>query len=180
MTAPVLDSLESPDPGCGRETVLADGRAVVLRELTADDASTLLTAIEHADPGDLRLRFMGAPPPADLLISRLRTADGVHDYALGAFDPTGRLVGVAQFDRLDDNPSAEFAIEVASDWRRVGLGTCLLTRLADVARGLGITRFTATYYADNLAVRRLLRTSHRVVASGVEQGEGYSVLDLTS
>jgi len=39
----------------------------------------------------------------------------------------------------------------------VGLGTSMLQRLADIAHELGLTQLTATYYADNMAIRRLLR-----------------------
>jgi RimJ/RimL family protein N-acetyltransferase len=179
MTAAPLMRPPASEPS-SRPVVLADGRQVVVRTLGSGDATALETALERASRDDLRRRFLGTPPPVDVLVDRLRTADGVHDYAVGAFDDAGRLVAVAQFDRLDDAPSAELGIEVAEDWQRAGLGTCMLERLLDVARRLGITRLTATYYADNLAVRRLLRRSGRVVASGIEQGEGYSVLDLTS
>lgn len=161
-------------------TRLADGACVTIRRLGIDDGPALQAALDNADPMDLRRRFMGMPPPSSVILDRLRRADGVHDYALGAFTETGRLVGVAQFDRADDAPSAEFAIEVASDWQRRGLGGRLLERLTTVARGLGIARFTATYYADNLPVRRLLHDSGHVVASGFDQGEGYAVLDLTA
>lgn len=161
-------------------TRLADGACVVIRRLEESDGPALTAALETADPMDLRRRFMGMPPPASVLLNRLRTADGVHDYALGAFTDTGRLVGVAQFDRADDAPTAEFAIEVATDWQRRGLGSRLLERLAVIACELGITRFTATYYADNLPVRRLLHDSGHVIASGFDQGEGYAVLDLTA
>jgi acetyltransferase len=158
--------------------VLADGRQVEVRVLGPQDAPALTAAVEHADPMDLRRRFMGSPPPASVLVRFLRAADNVHDLAVGAFDPTGRLVGVAQFDRTDDRPAAEFAIEVAADWQRLGLGRRLLQELAEHARAVGIERFSATYYADNLAVRRLLQRSGLVVASGIDQGEGYALLDL--
>lgn len=161
-------------------TRLADGSTVVVRRLVADDGPALAAAIEHADPMDLRRRFMGMPPPTPVILDRLGRADGVHDYALGAFTDTGRLVAVAQFDRVDEGPVAEFAIEVASDWQRRGLGNRMLERLSSVARSLGIQRFTATYYADNLPVRRLLHDSGHVIASGFDQGEGYAVLDLTA
>src|SRR5581483_9369884 len=100
-------------------------------------------------PWDLRRRFMGVPPPVSFLVKQLMRMDGVHDLAVGAFDETGRIVGIAQFDRLDDRPQAEVAIEVAKDWQRDSLGTELLTALADRARAQGIETFTATYYADN-------------------------------
>jgi GNAT superfamily N-acetyltransferase len=161
-------------------TRLADGSRVVIRRLETEDGPALQAALDSADPMDLRRRFMGMPPPSSVILDRLRRADGVHDYALGAFTEAGRLVGVAQFDRADDAPVAEFAIEVASDWQRRGLGRRLLDRLATIARSIGIDRFTATYYADNLPVRRLLHDTGHVVASGFDQGEGYAVLDLTA
>ena len=159
-------------------TVLADGRRVTIRTLGAQDADALVAALRHADPMDLRRRFMGVPPPASYLVKQLRRADGVHDLVLGAFDETGRLVGVAQFDRVDERPTAEVAIEVAKDWQHDGLGFALLHRLADLARERGIHEFTATYYADNIAIRRLLRDIGHVVTSGYEHGEGHMQLSL--
>ena len=161
-------------------TRLRDDSEVTLRRLEASDGPALEAALERADPMDLRRRFMGMAPPVSVILGRLRRADGVHDYALGAFTDAGRLVAVAQFDRADDAPTAEFAIEVARDFQRRGLGRQMLERLATVARALGVTRFTATYYADNIPVRRLLNDSGHVVAAGFDQGEGYAVLDLTA
>jgi RimJ/RimL family protein N-acetyltransferase len=135
---------------------LTDGRRVVIRPLSATDV----------------------PPPTGAPLDRLRTPRGVHDCALGAFTDDGLLVGVARFDRLDDEPSAEITVDVAADWQRRGLGTRMLERLAEAARGAGITQFTSRYYADNVPMRRLLHGSGRVVASMVEQGEGFAVLDF--
>lgn len=159
-------------------TVLADGRVVTIRRMTSADGAALVAAMQRADPMDLRKRFMGTPPPSSYLLRQLERADGLHDLALGAFTDDGRLVGVAQFDRLDDEPTAEVAIEVAHDWQRDGLGVALLTRLVCEARACGIHEFTASYYADNVAIRRLLRDVAHVVASGYECGEGYMRLSL--
>ena len=157
---------------------LADGREATIRPLGHDDGPALAAAFRRADPWDLRRRFMGMPPPVSWLLRQLDRADGVHDLPIGAFTDEGRLVGVAQFDRPDDGPRAEVAIEVAKDWQNLGLGTKLLTRLAEMARERGVHEFTATYYADNIAIRRLLREVGRVVDSGFDSGEGYARLDL--
>lgn len=154
-------------------TRLADGRRVLIRPLNGYDADALVAAVRRADPMDLRRRFMGVAPPTSYLVEQLKHADGVHDFVLGAFDQSSRLVGVAQFDRPDEEPTAEVAIEVAKDWQHDGLGVALLSRLALVARALGIHEFTATYYADNLAIKRLLRDVGHVVTSGYESGEGH-------
>jgi RimJ/RimL family protein N-acetyltransferase len=159
-------------------TRLPDGRAVTIRPLDASDADALVAAVEKADPMDLRRRFMGVPPPAWFLVKQLMRADGVHDLVLGAFDGAGRLVGVAQFDRPDDEPTAEVAIEIAKDWQHDGLGTAMLTALAECARERGVHEFTATYFADNLPIRRLLHDIGHVVTSGYESGEGHMRLSL--
>jgi RimJ/RimL family protein N-acetyltransferase len=160
------------------ETALRDGHRVTIRLLNACDADALVTALRRADPTDLRRRFRGVPPPVSLLIRQLERADGVHDVALGAFDEHGRLVAVAQFDRPDDRPTAEVAIEVAHDWQHRGLGVELLGRLADLARQRGMHEFTATYFADNIAIQRLLRDVGHVVTSRYESGEGHMQLSL--
>ena len=157
---------------------LDDGREVRIRRLTPADEPALRTALLHADPVDLRRRFLGPPPPVSTIVRLLHRADGVHDLALGAFDERDRLVGVVQFDRLDDEPSAEIAIELATGWQHHGLGRRMLDALADEARAVGITRLTASYYAENLPVRRLLHHTGRVIESGISAGEGHAVLDI--
>jgi RimJ/RimL family protein N-acetyltransferase len=161
-----------------RRERLDDGREVLIRRLTAADEPVLRSALTHADPMDLRKRFLGPPPPTSTIVRQLRRVDDVHDLALGAFDTAGQLVGVAQFDRLDDQPVAEFAIELGTAWQRHGLGRIMLDALADEARAVGITRLTASYYADNIPVRRLIHHTGRVIESGIRAGEGYAVLDL--
>lgn len=155
-----------------------DGRVVIVRTLTSADAPELAAFLDDADADDLRRRFMGQPPPRGFLLSRLCAADGFHDLVIGAFDGSGRLVAVAQFDRDGDGPVAEVAIEVARDWQRHRLGTQLMLRLGELAHERGITTFTATYFADNVGIRRLLRDTGRLVSTDVTIGEGFSRLDL--
>jgi len=159
-------------------TVLADGRSVTIRRLTPEDGPALAAAMERADRSDLRKRFMGSPPPTSYLLAQLRRADGVHDLPLGAFADDGRLVGVAQFDRPDDRPSAEVAIEIAHDWQHQGLGIAMLRRLADEARSRGIHEFTATYFQDNTSILRLLRDIGDMVLVDVDGCEGAARLSL--
>ena len=157
---------------------LPDGREVTVRELLGGDAPALVAALEAADPVDLRRRFMGGTPPMSMLIARLKAADGVHNLALGAFADDGELVGVAQFDRADDGPVAEIAVEVATGWQNQGLGTAMLARLAVVARERGVHHFTATFNADNLPLRRLLRDVAPLVHTSYADGEGIVDMDL--
>ena len=157
---------------------LTDGRSVALRALTVADTDALIEAVHHADSFDLRRRFMG-PPPSDHVLARLlQDLDGIHDCAVGAFDAEGRLVGVAQFDRRDDGPAAEFAIEVATGWQRCGLGLALLHRLGVLAAAQRITSFTAVYLADNTPIIRLMRSTGCVRWLGTECGTSEAELDI--
>jgi RimJ/RimL family protein N-acetyltransferase len=159
-------------------TTLPDGRMATIRALTGDDADALAVAVQHADSRDLRRRFMGSPPPIAVLLDRLRAADGVHDAGLGAFDPAGRLIGVAQFDRWDDEPEAELAIEVARDWQRVGLGGVLLHELCRMADCCGISRLTAVYFADNMAIIQLLHSTGHCRWISTASGASTAELDV--
>jgi GNAT superfamily N-acetyltransferase len=157
---------------------LRDGRVAVIRQLTIADASALSEAIERADRFDLRRRFMGAPPPTHVLLRLLAGADGVHDAALGAFDVDGRLVAVAQFDRRDDRPCADVAVEVAKDWQNCGLGHELSVRITALAISRGIEIFTVSYLADNDAVARMVRSTGRSSRLVIKAGQATVTVDL--
>jgi len=84
-----------------------------------------------------------------------------HDHeALVAIEPASRHgLGVARYVRSSDDPrEAEFAVAVADDWQRRGLGTALLGALAARAREEGITRFTGLVQAENRSMQALLQT----------------------
>jgi GNAT superfamily N-acetyltransferase len=157
---------------------LRDGRAISIRQMDSRDAGALRDAVERADDFDLYRRFMGRPPPTNVLVQLLAASDGVHDAVLGAFGIDGRLVGVAQFDRSDDEPIAELAIEVAGDWQRCGLGTVMLRELAIMADVRGITALTAVYFADNAALIHLLHSTTASRWTGSAANESRAKLDV--
>jgi RimJ/RimL family protein N-acetyltransferase len=72
--------------------------------------------------------------------------------------PVRRLIGVARFVRLPDEPdTAEAAIVVADEWHGRGVGSKLAGALAARARGRGIRRFTARMATDNGPALRLMQ-----------------------
>lgn len=157
---------------------LSDGRRIRLRPLTAADAVALADAIHAADSFDLYRRFMGRPPATHVLVRLLSAVDGIHDAVLGAFDGDERLIGVAQFDRADDESSAELAIEVATRWKRCGLGTAMLRELSAMAAARGITRLTADYFTDNVPLIRLLHATGASRAIGASDGASTAELNV--
>jgi acetyltransferase len=74
----------------------------------------------------------------------------IHDAAV---DQPTTLVAEARYIRSADSESAEFALVVADNWRRIGLGTSLTRNLARHARLAGVRRLCGDVLEDNKAMR---------------------------
>jgi GNAT superfamily N-acetyltransferase len=147
---------------------LSDGRKVRICPIVPSDAPELAEAIRTADSETLRARFLGAPPPlTDAVLARLTEVDYVTRFALIAHSK-GRGVAIARYaaeqPAEDGSVTAEVAVAVAPEWRRVGLATVLIEELGRRALECGITNFSALYSAGNRPVAELARQgSARVV-----------------
>jgi len=143
---------------------LQNGAHVAIRAIRPDDAQRLQDAYERLSPQSRYQRFLGLKPHlSEGDVHYLVEVDGLGHVALVAtpIDDPDTIIAVGRFIRLRDEPhSAEFAIVVADQFHRQGLGRELLARLRDRARRRGIERFTATVFADNVAIHRLLRGLH--------------------
>jgi RimJ/RimL family protein N-acetyltransferase len=138
---------------------LRDGARIRVRPIEPDDKPVLQRGFERLSQDTVYKRFLSpltALRPMDLVY--LTEVDHHDHEALIAFDePTGDPVGVARYVRSAADPaSAEFAITVVDDWQRRGVGTELMSRLAERARAEGVRRFTALLLAENREMRGLL------------------------
>jgi acetyltransferase len=156
---------------------LPGGQVLTIRPLETADEDEVREAFRTADPFDLHRRFMGCSPPIETILRYLNRADGLHALAIGAFSAEGRLVGLAQFDRPGDGPTAEFALEVAHEYQRKGLGGELLADLEERAQRVGVHRLTATFYADNFPIRQLLGHTGQLQSTSYDCGEGAACLN---
>jgi RimJ/RimL family protein N-acetyltransferase len=138
---------------------LRSGREVAIRPIRSDDAGRLEASHALLSPDTRYRRFLGAKPHlTDAELRYLTEVDGRDHVALiaTAVDDPELILGVGRFIRDADDPStAEFAIVVGDPYQGEGLGTELITRLADAAIERDISRFTATVLADNEPVHRL-------------------------
>ncbi|KPC61823.1 GNAT family N-acetyltransferase [Streptomyces chattanoogensis] len=149
--------------------LLADGSTVRSRPACPEDRGRVLRLYDEMSLDNLRSRFFAAGrrsggQAADRLCGP--PAPGHRTLVAVQGD---RLVGVAEYETLDDPCSAETALAVADDFHHRGVGTLLLERLVHTAREKGITAFTADVLADNH-----LSTAGVVVQSG---GVGIAFLD---
>ena len=140
---------------------LRSGLQVLIRPIRPGDEPALQAAHDRLSARTKYLRFLAPKPHLNDGETRyLVQVDGHDHVALVAtpVDAPDRIVAVARFVRLPEDPqTAEFAIVVGDALQHEGLGTQLMSALADAAGEHGITRFRATVLAENLAMHRLIR-----------------------
>ncbi len=141
---------------------LPDGQLVLIRPIRPDDKAMLADGLRHLSETSVQRRFLSPKPRLSRSELRYLTeVDGKSHVALVAEypgEPVRRLIAVARYVRLPEDPhAAEAAIVVGDDWQGRGLGSLLAEQLAEHARVNGIERFTATMASDNEPAHRLLR-----------------------
>jgi RimJ/RimL family protein N-acetyltransferase len=159
---------------------------ILVRPIRADDKRMLEDGLRHLSDESVQRRFLTLKRSFSRRELRYLTEVNGRDHvALVAEypgDPVRRLIAVARFVRLADDPTtAEVAIVVADDWHRRGVGSELAEQLAVEARHAGIARFTATIDSQNVAAQRLMRrlTTH-LEQSHAGHGVSELVLDLAA
>ena len=150
---------------------LADGGRILVRPLLPSDRDELAQRYIELSPEARRLRFFNAPDHLSTrLLDYLMDVEGPDHCALvaQAIDDDDRPgVGLARYVRSRDDPGvAEAAVTVLDAYQSRGIGTTLLRRLANHARGNGISTFTASVMWENRGLLDGLR------AFGAEVGPG--------
>ena len=144
---------------------LRDGRDVRIRPSCSGDLDALRGFFSALSPETLRLRFLF--PVREVRESTLReftiTDDRTHVALVAepwnaAAGQVMNLIAEARYIRVGDCDSAELALVVADDWRRVGLGTLLMGALLRHARYAGVSCLCGDALAENNAIQGLLRS----------------------
>lgn len=163
-----------------------NGQQVQVRFLTPDDGDLLVNLVVRLSRETRYRRFHISMDdvPMDEIRQRLPPfldVDGIDSVALLALadEPRGQAaIAVARFRRQPGAVEAEAAVVVRDDWHRLGIGSQLMGQLMGVARGLGITRFTAMIQAGNRGVHDMIRNLDIDYVSRIEHGEDYIVMNL--
>ena len=142
-----------------RTVPLRDGTELDVRSIRPEDKGALVDGLDRMGPTSRYRRFLA--PIGRLSARELRYLTEVdhHDHEALVARPHGDAqgVGVARYVRLpEDRGAAEFAVAVADDWQGRGVGTALLTLLADRAREEGVERFRGLMLSENEPMRELL------------------------
>ena len=143
----------------GEIVELRDGTRALIRPIQPSDRTRLNEGFESASARSIFMRFLGPQPRlSKRQLDYLTAVDHDRHEALIAVDPqSGQSFGTARYVRSQEDPeTAEFAVGVGDSWMRIGLGTALLTALAERARHAGIVRFIGLIHGENVAIMRLI------------------------
>jgi len=138
------------------EETLRDGRVVALRPLRSDDVGGVEALWRRLDASSRRLFTNLAHLPSDRAGEAAVPRPG---YTAGIVavpaDLPGRVIGVARYERTAAD-TARALVFVDASCRRVGLGTVLLSRLAEAARHAGVQRLAGDVPRSDVAMLGLL------------------------
>ena len=161
-----------------------DGTQLYVRHVKPSDKEMIAKAWLQLSQKSQQRRFLAPKPRLTSSDLRYLTEIDGHDHvaliALRLHEPH-RLVGVARYVRLPDDPeAAEVAVTVADPMQGQGVGKQLGVLLADEARGRGVKRFTASVLAENTPALRLLRALSDRLESHIDHGVSDLVADLAA
>jgi acetyltransferase len=144
--------------------MLRDGTTVTLRPIGPEDEPLMVRFHETLSEQSIYLRYFHALKLSQRVaherLSRLCFIDYDREMALIAErrDPeTGRqeIIAVGRLIRRQGGDDAEFALLVGDSFQRSGLGTELLRKLLQVARGWKLRRVTADVLPENRGMQRV-------------------------
>jgi drug/metabolite transporter (DMT)-like permease/RimJ/RimL family protein N-acetyltransferase len=148
----------------GSRTRLRDGREVLIRPIGPADRDALKRFFVALSPTTSRLRFHGSMSEVPERLLREFTKPDQHEHVgfIAEADRRGEndapvLVAEARYVRCPGSDAAEFALVVADNWRRVGLGSSLTRTLLHHASLTGVGRLYGDTLAENEPIRRFLR-----------------------
>jgi len=135
------------------EWTASDGARVVVRPIRPEDAEIEQAFVRKLSPESRYFRFMDTIRElTPQMLVRFTQIDYDREMAFIAVTDAGgeeTEVGVARYVTNPDASSCEFAIVVADDWQRRGLGRRLMTQLIEVARARGLASMVGHILATN-------------------------------
>lgn len=136
-----------------KHLTLADGAAVTIRPIRPEDAAIEQAFVRNLSDESRYFRFMDSLRElSPWMLSHFTQVDYDHHMALIAVTRDGgneTEIAVARYVVADDRKSCEFAIAVADQWQRRGVGTLLMRALMEAARSRGLTAMFGEMLSSN-------------------------------
>jgi len=151
-----------PYPGHLAESlVLSDGTEIVIRPIRPEDAEIEQEFIRNLSEESRYYRFISTVRelPQRMLV-RFTQIDYDREMALVAVTQRGGRdiqIGVARYTIDSGGETCEFAIAVADDWQKRGIGGRLMVNLMDAAREKGLRRIEGDVLTANTRMLRFMQ-----------------------
>lgn len=151
--------------------ILSNGQQVRIRLLRQGEEGPIRELWPHLSPRTRYLRFLSILSSLpDSLLHRLISDNGRRSIAIVAeheTDGTPIVIGLANLGAVDEE-SAEVGLVVRDDWQRQRVGTELARTMMLAAERHGIRRFIGHVLAENVAMRRLLKSVGVIVSAKLD------------
>jgi acetyltransferase len=137
-----------------------DGTNVIVRPIRPEDADMLQTFVRGMSDESRYMRFMDTLRElSPAMLVRFTQIDYDREMALTALievDGHDRIIGVARYAANPDGTSVEFALAVADDWQKHGIGPKLMGALIDCAKAKGYQTIVGDVLAANEKMLKLM------------------------
>jgi acetyltransferase len=149
-----------PYPSELEENIEISGQHLLVRPIRPEDGQRLMAFYAKALPADMRLRFFVSRrevPHSELARYSQIDYDREMAFIALALLESGEQAMVAEVRAVcdPDNIRAEFAIQIANNWKRRGLGRLLLSKLINYLRERGTSELIGQCMRDNTAMASL-------------------------
>ncbi|MBI5174007.1 MAG: GNAT family N-acetyltransferase [Candidatus Melainabacteria bacterium] len=156
---------EEEPPTADTVFTLRDGSVAVIRDLTAEDKSSLNEIMDHLSPDSVYMRFLTAKVRlSSKELAYFTEIDQKHHVALlASIRQDNHLVPVGVARYIQNTPAgdeAEVAFTIEDNYQNLGIGTLLLKKLTQLAFQAGIKTFTALVLPENRKMLNLFGNSH--------------------
>jgi len=145
---------------------------ISIRPIERSDASGLSDFYAALSPESKRRRFLGQVGRSDHALADAfteRAGEGLVAILGEAGPADGAVVGHATI-HPDGDGSAEVAVAVADGFQGRGIGSALVGAAVSQLHGDGLTRLTASFFADSVPMRRLLRAVGPIQSDQIHAG----------
>jgi acetyltransferase len=155
-----------------REWILPDATCVTIRPIRPEDAEIEQQFVRGLSPEARYFRFFN--PLRELspeFLARFTQVDYDREMALIATVPAAAgesEIGVARYTINPDGQSCEFAVVVADNWQRKGIGSKLLAELAECIRDKGIKVVEGWVLEQNIGMLRMAKIHGFEISTSTE------------
>jgi GNAT superfamily N-acetyltransferase len=139
---------------------LKDGQNIFLRPVLPTDGSLLVDLFNQLSPQTIYLRFLSnlSALPEEW-VYRFTHVDYKKDFALLGLVKEGEedeVIAVGRYAYDVRTGMTDLAVAVRDDWQHRGLGKALLSKVVEIGRANGISRFESMIAPHNETIKSML------------------------